>query len=158
MGHSEVSMKEGDVVELLKIGCAGWWYVKILSKSYYYVWNSIIFIFQLKKNFDFILNLLEFSIKTKKTNSFCSKKCTRLHFFILFFVYFFKGQFFQTQKFLKFKFQTKFSLKFISNHFLKMIFFFVGNNGGEGWAPAAFLDPIHRRAHRGGSKISAELT
>lgn len=32
MGHSEVSMKEGDVVELLKIGCAGWWYIKILSK------------------------------------------------------------------------------------------------------------------------------
>lgn len=32
MGHSEVSMKEGDTVELLKIGCAGWWYVKIISK------------------------------------------------------------------------------------------------------------------------------
>lgn len=57
MGHSEVSMKEGDIVELLKIGCAGWWYVKIMN-----------------------------------------------------------------------------------------------NNGGEGWAPAAFLDPIHRRTHRSGSK------
>lgn len=32
MGHSEVSVKEGDTVELLKIGCAGWWYVKIISK------------------------------------------------------------------------------------------------------------------------------
>lgn len=38
MGHSEVSMKEGDVVELLKIGCAGWWYVKILSK--YLSWKQ----------------------------------------------------------------------------------------------------------------------
>lgn len=32
MGHSEVSMKEGDSIELLKIGCAGWWYIKVLSK------------------------------------------------------------------------------------------------------------------------------
>jgi len=57
MGHSEVSMKEGDTVELLKVGCAGWWYVKV-----------------------------------------------------------------------------------------------IGNSGGEGWAPAAFLDPIHRRNHRSNSK------
>ncbi|XP_031630379.1 uncharacterized protein LOC116345285 isoform X1 [Contarinia nasturtii] len=61
MGHSEVSMKEGDVVELLKIGCAGWWFIRDLS-----------------------------------------------------------------------------------------------NNGAEGWAPAAFLDPIHRRTHRSGSKHTAE--
>lgn len=33
MGHSEVSMKEGDAVELLKIGCAGWWFVKVLGDS-----------------------------------------------------------------------------------------------------------------------------
>lgn len=32
------------------------------------------------------------------------------------------------------------------------LLFFAGNNGGEGWAPAAFLDPIHRRQHRSGSK------
>ncbi|XP_075216691.1 guanine nucleotide exchange factor DBS-like isoform X2 [Lycorma delicatula] len=31
VGPSEVSMKEGDVVELLKVGCAGWWYVRLLG-------------------------------------------------------------------------------------------------------------------------------
>ncbi|XP_058124508.1 guanine nucleotide exchange factor DBS [Anopheles ziemanni] len=31
MGNSEVSMKETDVVELLKVGCAGWWFVKVLA-------------------------------------------------------------------------------------------------------------------------------
>ncbi|XP_062552790.1 uncharacterized protein LOC134217961 isoform X1 [Armigeres subalbatus] len=33
MGNSEVSMKEGDMVELLKIGCAGWWFVKVIGNS-----------------------------------------------------------------------------------------------------------------------------
>ncbi|XP_053683186.1 guanine nucleotide exchange factor DBS isoform X2 [Sabethes cyaneus] len=33
MGNSEVSMKEGDIVELLKIGCAGWWFVKVTGNS-----------------------------------------------------------------------------------------------------------------------------
>ncbi|XP_046810056.1 uncharacterized protein LOC111688911 [Lucilia cuprina] len=33
VGHSEVSMREGDNVELLKVGCAGWWYVRILDTS-----------------------------------------------------------------------------------------------------------------------------
>lgn len=33
MGHSEVSMKDGDTVELLKVGCAGWWFVKVLGKQ-----------------------------------------------------------------------------------------------------------------------------
>lgn len=80
MGHSEVSMKEGDTVELLKIGCAGWWYIKVLSKL-------------LKKPI--------FSVFGASTNSWSN---------------------------------------------------FLGNNGGEGWAPAAFLDPIHRRTHRSGSK------
>ncbi|XP_046672964.1 guanine nucleotide exchange factor DBS-like isoform X2 [Homalodisca vitripennis] len=28
VGHSEVNMREGDTVELLKEGCAGWWYIK----------------------------------------------------------------------------------------------------------------------------------
>lgn len=32
MGNSEVSMKEGSAVELKKIGCAGWWFVKVLGK------------------------------------------------------------------------------------------------------------------------------
>ncbi|XP_037046122.1 guanine nucleotide exchange factor DBS isoform X3 [Bradysia coprophila] len=31
VGHSEVSIKEGDTVELLKVGCAGWWFVKVLD-------------------------------------------------------------------------------------------------------------------------------
>ncbi|KAJ4435473.1 hypothetical protein ANN_18089 [Periplaneta americana] len=31
MGHSEVSMHEGDAVELLKVGCAGWWYVRVIG-------------------------------------------------------------------------------------------------------------------------------
>lgn len=32
MGNSEVSMKEGDLVELKKVGCAGWWFVRVLGK------------------------------------------------------------------------------------------------------------------------------
>nr|CAD7571556.1 unnamed protein product [Timema californicum] len=31
MGQGEVSMKESDVVELFKVGCAGWWYIKVAS-------------------------------------------------------------------------------------------------------------------------------
>ncbi|XP_039286746.1 guanine nucleotide exchange factor DBS [Nilaparvata lugens] len=31
VGHSEVSMKEGDVVQLIKVGCAGWWYVRLIG-------------------------------------------------------------------------------------------------------------------------------
>ncbi|XP_055387523.1 guanine nucleotide exchange factor DBS-like isoform X2 [Condylostylus longicornis] len=33
IGHSEVSMREGDSVELLKVGCAGWWFVKVLGTN-----------------------------------------------------------------------------------------------------------------------------
>jgi hypothetical protein len=33
MGHSEVSMHEGDAVELVKVGCAGWWYIKVIGKK-----------------------------------------------------------------------------------------------------------------------------
>ncbi|XP_045481933.1 guanine nucleotide exchange factor DBS-like [Harmonia axyridis] len=33
VGCSEVNMKEGDIVELLKIGCAGWWYVRLCGSS-----------------------------------------------------------------------------------------------------------------------------
>lgn len=29
MGSSEVTMHEGDNIELLKVGCAGWWFVKV---------------------------------------------------------------------------------------------------------------------------------
>ncbi|XP_068144544.1 uncharacterized protein [Drosophila tropicalis] len=33
MGHSEVSMREGETIELLKVGCAGWWYVRVLDTN-----------------------------------------------------------------------------------------------------------------------------
>ncbi|KAL0268315.1 UNVERIFIED_CONTAM: hypothetical protein PYX00_010309 [Menopon gallinae] len=33
-GHSEISLREGDMVEILKIGCGGWWYVKVLDHYY----------------------------------------------------------------------------------------------------------------------------
>ena len=28
----EVNLQEGEVVELVKIGCAGWWYVRLTGK------------------------------------------------------------------------------------------------------------------------------
>lgn len=31
VGNSEVNMRDGDIVELLKVGCAGWWYVKVIG-------------------------------------------------------------------------------------------------------------------------------
>jgi len=33
IGKSEVSMNEGEEVELLKVGCAGWWFVRVLSSQ-----------------------------------------------------------------------------------------------------------------------------
>ncbi|CAH1103228.1 unnamed protein product [Psylliodes chrysocephalus] len=33
IGNSEVNMKEGDVVELLKVGCAGWWFVRMIGTN-----------------------------------------------------------------------------------------------------------------------------
>ncbi|CAH0562294.1 unnamed protein product [Brassicogethes aeneus] len=33
VGNSEVNMREGDIVELLKVGCAGWWFVKVIDTS-----------------------------------------------------------------------------------------------------------------------------
>jgi hypothetical protein len=33
IGNSEVNMREGDMIELLKVGCAGWWFVKIIGKQ-----------------------------------------------------------------------------------------------------------------------------
>ncbi|XP_026472684.1 guanine nucleotide exchange factor DBS-like isoform X2 [Ctenocephalides felis] len=33
VGHSQVSMKEGETVELLKVGCAGWWFVKLIGSG-----------------------------------------------------------------------------------------------------------------------------
>ncbi|CAG9759980.1 unnamed protein product [Ceutorhynchus assimilis] len=33
IGSSEVNMREGDIVELLKVGCAGWWFVKVVGSS-----------------------------------------------------------------------------------------------------------------------------
>lgn len=80
MGNSEVSMKEGDHVELLKMGCAGWWYVKILCKYFS-------------------------SILLHTTN-------------------------------------TILTINQLILHWIKKN---TANNGAEGWAPAAFLDPIRRR-------------
>ncbi|XP_060536985.1 guanine nucleotide exchange factor DBS-like isoform X3 [Cylas formicarius] len=31
IGNSEVNMREGDIVELMKVGCAGWWFVKVVG-------------------------------------------------------------------------------------------------------------------------------
>lgn len=41
VGNSEVNMRDGDIVELLKVGCAGWWYVKVIgNKRVNYVENE----------------------------------------------------------------------------------------------------------------------
>ncbi|XP_053642336.2 guanine nucleotide exchange factor DBS isoform X4 [Cherax quadricarinatus] len=34
MGGSEVSLREGDYVDLIKVGCAGWWYVRVSGTPY----------------------------------------------------------------------------------------------------------------------------
>ncbi|CAL4075150.1 unnamed protein product, partial [Meganyctiphanes norvegica] len=34
MGNSEVSLREGDFVDLIKVGCAGWWYVRVTGTPY----------------------------------------------------------------------------------------------------------------------------
>lgn len=33
MGPAEVLLKEGDIVSLVKVGCGGWWFVKILHST-----------------------------------------------------------------------------------------------------------------------------
>ncbi|XP_012278425.1 guanine nucleotide exchange factor DBS isoform X1 [Orussus abietinus] len=33
VGQSEVTMREGDNLELLKVGCAGWWFVKLVGSN-----------------------------------------------------------------------------------------------------------------------------
>lgn len=33
VGASEVSLREGQQAELLKVGCAGWWYVRLAGQS-----------------------------------------------------------------------------------------------------------------------------
>lgn len=33
-GHNEISLQEGTQVEVLKVGCGGWWYIKLLD--YYF--------------------------------------------------------------------------------------------------------------------------
>lgn len=43
VGNSEVNMREGDTVELLKVGCAGWWFVRVLGKNTNYYYVSIYF-------------------------------------------------------------------------------------------------------------------
>jgi hypothetical protein len=41
MGHSEVSMHEGDAVELLKVGCAGWWFIRVIGKQQVHKWVCV---------------------------------------------------------------------------------------------------------------------
>lgn len=41
VGASEVSLREGQQAELLKVGCAGWWYVR-LAGTYYKRRESIV--------------------------------------------------------------------------------------------------------------------
>lgn len=36
-GQNEVSLKEGDKLEVLKMGSAGWWYVKLLREYFIYI-------------------------------------------------------------------------------------------------------------------------
>lgn len=38
-GQNEVSLKEGDKLELLKMGSAGWWYVKLLREYLIYMFE-----------------------------------------------------------------------------------------------------------------------
>jgi len=33
MGSAEISLKEGEILSLVKVGCAGWWFVKHLNAS-----------------------------------------------------------------------------------------------------------------------------
>lgn len=33
MGQAEISLKEGEVVTLVKVGCAGWWFVKTYNSA-----------------------------------------------------------------------------------------------------------------------------
>lgn len=33
MGHAEISVKEGDIITLVKVGCAGWWFVKNTNRG-----------------------------------------------------------------------------------------------------------------------------
>lgn len=51
VGHSEVSMREGDNIELLKVGCAGWWYVRILGNILTLIFLIKRFLLYLKCNF-----------------------------------------------------------------------------------------------------------
>ena len=39
----EVNLTEGEVVELVKIGCAGWWYVRLTGQHYIFFIGQQIF-------------------------------------------------------------------------------------------------------------------
>jgi hypothetical protein len=56
MGSSEVSMKEGDNVELLKVGCAGWWFVKVLGNAQLYFF---VFFFFLRSKMKMVRRILK---------------------------------------------------------------------------------------------------
>lgn len=42
MSETEVSIKERDLVELLKVGCAGWWFVKLLGNDDDHLFDIVI--------------------------------------------------------------------------------------------------------------------
>ena len=50
LSNSELTMKEGDFVSLLKVGCAGWWYVRAFGNDIfiYYFPYYFILLFQIK--------------------------------------------------------------------------------------------------------------
>jgi len=50
MGNSEVSMKEGAMVELKKVGCAGWWFVKVLGKHFYELFIASLYFLQAQES------------------------------------------------------------------------------------------------------------
>lgn len=81
VGNSEVNMREGDMVELLKVGCAGWWFVRVIGKG-----------------------------------EFCVRYC----------------------------------------FFVCLILCFLGNDV-EGWAPAAYLENLHRKSSRASSRSQDRL-
>ncbi|XP_037089598.1 guanine nucleotide exchange factor DBS-like [Pollicipes pollicipes] len=49
VGLSEVSLREGDIVQLLKVGCAGWWYVRTPAEAAAEGWAPATYLERLSK-------------------------------------------------------------------------------------------------------------
>lgn len=60
MGNSEVSMKEGETVILMKLGCAGWWYVRVLGKRFFIFLSLFCYFFLCGGSFD-VMSLHKFT-------------------------------------------------------------------------------------------------